>query len=82
MKSIFSVGMIAVAVGIGCAVVAGSAQAQDPALRYEVCTNKYGFNDTVSYNGHNYLVESITSEGRQYNMRDLSTQREFPIICG
>ncbi|MEV2220612.1 hypothetical protein AB0E01_12100 [Nocardia vinacea] len=68
MKSLFSVGIVTVAAGIACVVIAGPAQADE--WQDAVCGHGYHYGQHVTIGGQDWKIEAESSTGQLYTLSD------------
>ncbi|MGW5387450.1 hypothetical protein [Nocardia sp. NPDC003963] len=70
MKALFRMGIAVAAVGIGCAVSAGAAHADEPYVKEAVCGHGYQYGAVVDLNGQKWKVVGVTGDGVAYMLED------------
>ncbi|MFD4432145.1 hypothetical protein [Nocardia sp. NPDC058497] len=78
MKSLFRMGLVAAAAGIGCTMIAGPAHAD--VWRDQVCGHGYHYGKVVDINGQRWKIEGETGNGQAYILRD-SYGRTYQVNC-
>ncbi|MFQ6230140.1 hypothetical protein [Nocardia sp. NPDC002869] len=70
MKSVFCMGSLVAAVGIGWAVLAAPAHADEPWVKDAVCGHGYEYGKVVDLNGQKWKVVVVTGNGQAYLLED------------
>ncbi|MGW4090741.1 hypothetical protein [Nocardia sp. NPDC004750] len=78
MKTVFRMGIVAVAAGISCVVVAGPAQAD--VWRDAVCGHGYHYGQRVNVGGQEWKIEGERGNGAGYILRD-KYDRTYQVDC-